>query len=99
VERGEVQEAGDARPGEGAEDAGGGDEDGDQGEGGGGHPEGGLGEEDGDAGDGGDGVGEQEPGAEEKEDVGEIRGEADGAVEGGPGVRDVRSPGGCEVGW
>lgn len=49
----------------------------------------GFGKEDGDAADGGDCIGEEEPGGEEENDVGETPGELHSAVQRQPGVSDI----------
>lgn len=90
--RAEVEPAGELGPGEGAEDAGEGDDDVDEGEGGGFHLELGFGEEDGGAADGGDAVAEEEPGAEEEDDVFEVAGTHHCSAEGAPRVDDVACP-------
>lgn len=89
----EAEVAGEGGPGEGAEDAGEGGDDVDEGERGGLHLQLRLGEEDGGAGDGGDGVAEEQPGAEEEDDVAEVSGPQDGFAERAPGVDDVAGPG------
>lgn len=84
-----MQGGGEARPEEGAEDAGDGGDDVDEGEHGVRHAEGSFGEEHGGAADGGDAVGEQEPRCEEEQHVLEMAGVGRGAGERSPRVGKV----------